>query len=117
MSRDIGQRWGRLTLVSVKPVVFRCDCGKTVEGRGFYHVEKGNLRSCGCGQRVSKAIGGMEILRVLNPEEKVSYQRCKARCRRCKGEQEVLVSTARTAQIRGCKLCWRGLEPGWKEEQ
>jgi len=68
---QVGDKIGRLTVESVKPVRLRCDCG-TMTAYTFTHVVSGRVRSCGCLRQekvvtyaAGQEVAGMRLLRLV----------------------------------------------------
>ena len=108
-----GDKFGMLTLVQLRPTVFRCDCGKMVKGRSVTHVVDGRHKSCGCllGKASPPKPPTMTVLQVFNPEFKSAYQKVRVRCGAC-GQEHVVRKHSVGKRRYGCEKCWR--ENKWR---
>lgn len=68
---QVGDKIGRLTVESVKPIKLRCDCGK-LAAYSFSHVVNNRVRSCGCLRTENvvtyvegQEVAGMRLLRIV----------------------------------------------------
>lgn len=68
---QVGDRIGRLTVESVKPVRLRCDCGKLAT-YSFTHVVNSRVKSCGCLRQeltvtfvAGQEVAGMRLLQLV----------------------------------------------------
>lgn len=68
---QVGDKIGRLTVESLKPITLRCDCGQ-VAAYSLSHVVRSRVRSCGCLSRenttvysVGQEVAGMRLLQLM----------------------------------------------------
>ena len=106
----VGERFGRLTVTSVRPFLMLCDCGTMVRDRVAHHVTRNRLRSCGCLKREKTEVPHTSFrwseIRCVNPDEKVHFQRFDVTCVQCNRPSVVCyASVTSTKETRGCKLC------------
>lgn len=86
---EVGKKYYMLTCVSVRPTVFRCDCGTELRKRSLTHLNNG-MRSCGCLSRTSRETRLGEKLAERKLElidstrgEKTRHTTWRVRCLRC----------------------------------
>jgi hypothetical protein len=111
---EVGRRYYRLTCTSVRPTIFRCDCGAEVRNRSLTHI-RGGMRSCGCMMREGKAermrrrFAELKLVLVAeHAAEKQQFSTWDVRCLRC-GEASTIGDThLRFGRVRRkCKKCPR----------
>ena len=86
---EVGKKYYMLTCVSVRPTVFRCDCGNELRKRSLTHLNNG-MRSCGCLSRTSRetkleaklAERKLEVVE-MTPGDKTRHTTWRVRCLRC----------------------------------
>lgn len=113
-SLSVGERFGLLTVVSVRPTSFRCDCGKVFKRMPFAVYSTKNP-SCGCQQRALKSKRRTEspnyvlVSQEPSDEGKAVYARFNVTCRRCHAPFTVsnaqLLNPKRSPN--GCRNCVR----------
>lgn len=111
---SVGERFGLLTVVSVRPTSFRCDCGNLVH-RMPYAVYSSKNPSCGCQQRALKSKRRTDspnyVLLGQEPasEGKAVYARFNVACRHC--HAKLSISNAQLLNPKpnpnGCRNCVR----------
>lgn len=111
MSYTVGETHARLTLTSVKPLLWTCECGRVIKAT-YHAVTQGRLRSCGCLLRSKAAVIRWDSLRLrplqlINPEAKARQQVWRVQCLICEAEHDARRSALLVAVNQyGCRSCW-----------
>lgn len=109
---NIGERFGRLTVVGLLPMIAQCDCGNIVRNRKPSHLKTSRLRSCGCllkdiiAARAHTSNERWSSIEVINPGEHIDLRRCRVTCAKCGVQHERDYRTAiRPSKGFGCIKC------------
>lgn len=118
----VGDKFGRLTVTSLRPFLMACDCGAEVRNRCPHHVTHNRLRSCGCLRRERREVphssSRWSSIRCTNPEQKVHFQRFDVTCVKCKRPSTVCyASVTASAKTRGCALCVQDAHEAKRERE
>jgi hypothetical protein len=113
---EVGKKYYMLTCTSVRPTVFRCDCGTEVRKRSLTHLNNG-MRSCGCLSRTSRETRLDEKLAERKLElidntrgEKTRHTTWRVRCQRCGSVSTLSDTHLRFGRIgKKCAQCPRTL--------
>lgn len=102
---QVGERFGRLIVVDVvgKVAVCVCDCGRRYATYG-YHLEKGNVRSCGC---FRNDLVTERIKSLTEDQRKQAYETYEARYRIDGAKTPTLRSKRRSDNKTGVKGVYR----------
>lgn len=109
---EVGKKYYMLTCTSVRPTVFRCDCGNELRKRSLTHLNNG-MRSCGCLSRTSRETRLDEKLAERKLElvdkktgEKTRLSKWRVRCLRCGNVSTVSDTYLRFGRVaKRCKRC------------
>jgi hypothetical protein len=109
---EVGKRYYMLTCTSVRPTVFRCDCGTEVRKRSLTHLNNG-MRSCGCLSRKSRSDRLSTMLAErkfevidMTPGEKTRFSTWRVRCLRCDSVSQLSDTHLRFGRVsERCKKC------------
>lgn len=110
----VGERYGRLTVLTVSPYSYQCDCGNIVRNRTPYHVKVLGVISCGCSKRevrspLRETSPNYKLIGLVEEtaENKAVHRRWKVLCRVCGAELEVSDTVVKCVRKNtgGCRLC------------
>lgn len=110
----VGERYGRLTVLTVSPYSYQCDCGTIVKNRTPYHVKVLGVASCGCLKTklrspLRETSPNYTLIGIVEAtaDNKAVHQRWRVRCRRCVGELDVSDTQIKCLRKNenGCRLC------------
>ena len=104
MSPIVGEVYGNLTVLSLKPFVCLCACGETVRRYGAWVVRNG-VKSCGCLHRGPNpraywwTRAKIRPLECLTPDEKHDTRIWRIACAVCGAEREATEAVANAARL------------------
>lgn len=113
-----GDRFGQVTVLSTRPTVFQCACGKVFKRMPFAVYSSKNP-SCGCLQRALKSERRSEspnyvLIEQLPPTDvKAVYAKFLVACRRCNARFHVSNAQLLSPKLNpyGCRFCLAGYAP------